>query len=418
MARLFLFLLALTVPALSMAAEQLLLPGKDVLSNAIKTAQAGDVLRLSKGTYFGPVTIDKPLTLIGQDATVDGRGIGSTLTVTVPDVVIENLTVIGSGSGGDGLDAGITLTKKATRAIVRNNRVLGNLVGIDVHGAKESLVIGNYVEGRRDHRMNDRGNNIYVWNAKKARIINNDLRYGRDGVFVNTSKHNEFRGNRMRDLRFAIHFMYANYAVVADNISLKNHLGFAVMFSDRVKIQNNLSSGDRDHGIMMNYTNMSEVTGNLIENVRDKCVFIYNAHKNSFEGNSFSGCNIGIHFTAGSEHNDVIGNSFIGNRTQVKYVGTRWVEWSKNGRGNFWSDHPGFDLDGNGIADSAYRPNDQMDHVLWSQPAAKALLGSPAVQLIRWSQAAFPALLPGGVIDRAPLMKPVTPRTPIWKGTQ
>jgi nitrous oxidase accessory protein len=32
------------------------------------------------------------------------------------------------------------------------------------------------------------------------------------------------------------------------------------------------------------------------------------------------------------------------------------------------------------------------------------LLGSPAVQLVRWSQASFPATLPGGVLDSVPLM--------------
>ena len=31
---------------------------------------------------------------------------------------------------------------------------------------------------------------------------------------------------------------------------------------------------------------------------------------------------------------------------------------------------------------------------------------SPAVQMIRWAQAQFPALLPGGVIDSRPLMAP------------
>ena len=47
--------------------------------------------------------------------------------------------------------------------------------------------------------------------------------------------------------------------------------------------------------------------------------------------------------------------------------------------------------------------------ILCSQPSAKLLLGSPAVQLVRWSQSAFPALLPGGVIDSHPMMKPVRP---------
>ena len=86
--------------------------------------------------------------------------------------------------------------------------------------------------------------------------------------------------------------------------------------------------------------------------------------------NSFENCAIGIHFTAGSERNMLTGNAFLGNQEQVKYVGTRNMEWSHEGRGNFWSDHPAFDLNGDGIADSFYRPNDVMDQILWSQPAA------------------------------------------------
>ena len=85
------------------------------------------------------------------------------------------------------------------------------------------------------------------------------------------------------------------------------------------------------------------------------------------------------------------GNAFIANREQVRYVGTRNMEWSHEGKGNFWSDHPAFDLNGDGIADSFYRPNDLMDQILWSQPAASLLIGSPAVQLVRWSQRDFPA---------------------------
>ena len=121
----------------------------------------------------------------------------------------------------------------------------------------------------------------------------------------------------------------------------------------------------------------------------------------------FAGCGIGVHFTAGSEREyEITGNAFIGNRTQVKYVGTRHHEWSAAGRGNHWSDHAAFDINGDGIADQSYRPNDRIDELLWTQPAARLLLGSPAVQLIRWAQREFPTLLPGGVVDSAPLMQP------------
>jgi len=158
--------------------------------------------------------------------------------------------------------------------------------------------------------------------------------------------------------------MYAHDSVVSHNISIGNHLGYAIMYSDRVRIEGNLSRGDRDHGIMLNYTNRSTVTDNVIEQVRDKCVFIYNAHKNNFRGNWFENCSIGIHFTAGSERNEFAGNAFVGNRTQVKYIGSRWVEWNNDDAGNFWSDHAAFDLNGDGLADGAYRPNDIVDYVL------------------------------------------------------
>ena len=37
--------------------------------------------------------------------------------------------------------------------------------------------------------------------------------------------------------------------------------------------------------------------------------------------------------------------------------------------------------------------------MLWTAPSAKLLVNSPAVQVIRWAQAQFPAILPGGVVD-------------------
>jgi nitrous oxidase accessory protein len=146
----------------------------------------------------------------------------------------------------------------------------------------------------------------------------------------------------------------------------------------------------------------------------EKCVFIYNANHNQFRDNWFERCGIGVHFTAGSEGNEITGNAFIGNRNQVKYVGTRDLDWSKGGRGNYWSDNPAFDLNGDGIADTAYRPNDLVDRVLWTAPSAKVLVNSPAVQVLRWAQNQFPALYPGGVVDTHPLIAPPPKPSTTW----
>lgn len=382
------------------------------IAETLALAADGDTLRLGRGTYSETVVLDRPIRLVGaQGSVIDGGGAGSVVTVTGPDVVVSGLTVIGSGSSHEEIDSGIKLTKGAIRAEVRGNVLEGNLYGVDIHGARDALVADNRITGRTDRRMNDRGNGVYVWNAPGAVVESNEIRLGRDGIFVNSSKKNAFRNNTFRDLRFAVHYMYANDSEVSGNLSIGNDLGYAVMFSKRVRVTDNISIDDREHGVMMNYANMSEITGNVVRRTEEKCAFLYNSNKNTFSGNHFEGCGIGIHFTAGSEGNRIFGNAFVGNRTQVKYVSSRWVEWSEDGKGNHWSDFAAYDLDGDGVADVPYRPNDSMDHVLWTQPAAKMLLGSPAVQLVRWSQSAFPALLPGGVIDSHPLMR--LPENPI-----
>ncbi len=387
------------------------------LATAIDAADPGDVLRLGPGEYEGPIVIRKPLTLEGEPgAVVRGNGEASVIVVEAPDVAIRGLRVIGSGLRLEEMNAAIFLTDAASRATVERNLLEDNLVGVYVHGAAGAVVRGNRIVGRSDLRLNEAGNGIHVWNAPGAQIVGNDIQHGRDGIYVIASRKNVFRGNRMRDLRYAVHYMYTNDSEISANISIGNHAGFAIMYSDRLKVFGNLSVSDRDRGLFLNYANMSDIGWNVVKAAPEKCVFLYNANKNRFHDNWFEGCDIGIHFTAGSERNRISGNAFAGNRTQVKYVGTRYVDWSEEGRGNYWSDNPAFDLNGDGLADTAYKPNDLVDEVLWLNPRAKILLNSPAVQLVRWAQAQFPAIQPGGVIDSAPLMKPPAIAEPAWQG--
>lgn len=384
--------------------------GGDRLRQAVAASRPGDVIELGPGLHEGPLRIDHALTLEGAPgAIIDGRGQGSTIAVTASGVVLRGLILRGSGVD-DPMDSGVFLEQTAIGALVEGNRLEANLVGVFVHGAAGAIVRDNKIEGRTDLRLNDRGNGVYVWNAPGAQVIGNDISGGRDGIFTNTSRQNVFRGNRMHGVRFAVHYMYTNDSEVSGNVSLGNHIGFALMYSSRLAVRDNVSEDDREHGLLLNYANDSVIAGNVVRR-SDKCVFIYNASKNRFEHNWFEGCAVGIHFTAGSERNAITGNAFVRNRTQVMYVGTRSLDWSVDGRGNYWSDNPAFDLNGDGIADTAYRPNDIIDRVEWTYPAAKLLANSPAVQTIRWAQSQFPALHPGGVIDSAPLMRPdFTPR--------
>lgn len=380
----------------------------EALPPLIAQAKPGEVLRLKAGRHAGPIVIDRPLTLVGDDgAVISAGGRGSVIRVTAPDVHIEHLRIEGSGVDLPAMDSGVLLEKSALRAQVLDNQLMGNLFGVYVHGAADSLVQNNLIVGRDDLRVAEAGDGVSIWNAPGARIVGNTVRHGRDGIFVKVSRNNLFADNRLSDLRFGIHYMYTNDSRIVGNRSRHNHVAWALMYSSGLEVRDNVSDDDGDHGLMLNSTNDSRVVGNVVRHGREKCVFVYNANHNELRDNWFEGCPIGIHFTAGSEGNTMSGNAFVANRTQVKYVGTRFVDWARDGRGNYWSDNPAFDLDGDGIADRPYRPNDVMDQLLWTLPAAKALSTSPAVQLVRWAQARFPALYPGGVVDSAPLMRPV-----------
>lgn len=437
------FAASLALPA---GAERIAVPPGDTTQEIVDLATEGDVVVLKRGEHRGPIRVTRAVTVEGEPgAILVGPGKGSVVTVSAPGAVVRGLTIRGSGKDLERMDSGVFVEKTAKGALVESNRIEGNLYGIYLHGAEDAVARGNTIIGIEEGRLNEAGNGISVWNATGAKVLDNSVRFGRDGIFAITSKRNVFSGNRFRDLRFAIHYMYTNDSEVTDNVSVNNAVGYAIMFSHRLKISGNVSDGDRDHGFLFNYANQSQIIANMVmgrlqpaerwamagtrskddkehavpaQNVISadqasgarpgptKCVFIYNANQNRFRDNWFEGCEIGIHFTAGSERNEMVGNAFIKNRNQVKYVSTRYLDWSKDGRGNYWSDNPAFDLNGDGLGDSAYRPNDLVDKVLWTAPQAKVLMNSPAVQVIRWAQAQFPALLPGGVVDSRPLMAP------------
>ncbi len=396
----------------SLAKEWQVTPGKNTLQGAIDAAQPGDTLLLLSGTYSGSVNIHQSLTLSGNGASagdggsvVDGEGSSHVIKISAPDVVIKGLNILNSGDVAEDEDSGVFITDKGDRSRIEGNYFEHNQIGVYLKGPESVVVSDNVIIGSQFHRINDRGNGVYLWNSPGSSIQNNVIRFGRDGIFVNASHDNIFSGNHMSELRFAIHYMYANDSEVSNNISINNHVGFAIMFSDRITATNNFSSGDEKRGLFFNSTNYSLIEGNRVVGA-EKCVFIYNANFNQINNNSFEQCQIGIHFTAGSEKNEIYANAFIGNRSQVKYVGTRYLEWSSNGRGNYWSDNAAFDIDNDGIADQIYKPNDLVDQIVWRNPLAKLLLNSPSVQIIKWVQSEFPGLHPGGVTDSNPLMLP------------
>jgi nitrous oxidase accessory protein len=86
--------------------------------------------------------------------------------------------------------------------------------------------------------------------------------------------------------------------------------------------------------------------------------------------------------------------------------------WQAEGRGNFWSDYEGYDLDGNGLGDIAHRIQNVFEYMEGNHPRLRLYLYSPAAQALAAAEKAFPIVRASSESDPAPLMRAVSMEAP------
>ena len=396
--------LAMTLAGACQAATLHVRAGDD-LTAAVRKAKAGDVLEIARGTYRANLVIDKPLTLRGMDRpTISGGNQGDTIRVTAPDVVIEGLIVRDSGDDLKDQNAGIYLYPGAHRAVVRRCDLTYNLFGLWIEKANDVLIEHNVITGKREYSSPQRGNGVQLYNTKGAKILNNNISFVRDALYVDVSHHALFKGNRLHHSRYGTHYMNSYY----------NRGGLALMEVREQTVRNNRAWGNSDHGIMLRTLQDSVIEGNVVAG-NSRGFFIYDVEYIKLNNNLVVDNTVGVHLAAGSKNNEVEGNDFISNREQVRYVGARDERWGAKS-GNHWSNYLGWDRDGDGVGDVPYEANDMVDRLTWRHPSVKLLLASPAVQALRLVGRQFPVLRVPSVVDPKPRMQPSNQQWSEWRG--
>ena len=431
---LFLFVFIVNCSQLAFA-QKYQLTTADNLQQILDSSQDGDVILLEPGRYVGNFVVNKQITLRGsneggkQASFIDSQGYGHGLTLKNSHITIDNLVIVNWGKDLTDQNAGIysndkVKNERAVGLVIKNNTLTGDGFGIWLNHVTEAKIFNNTVEGNLALRSADRGNGIQVANVTHSHVYNNETYKVRDGIYVISSQNNLIENNTMHDLRYGIHYMYSYDNTVKGNTAYSTRAGYALMSSRRLNIIGNKTTDSEDYGFLMNFITQSNFINNHIKNVwtkpenkvlgRDgKGLFVYNSGFNTLEGNVVDTAEIGIHLTAGSKNIKIYGNSFINNPTQVKYVSNTKQEWSKDGRGNYWSNYLGWDMDNDGIGDAVFEPNDGIDKLVWQYPEMKMIMDSPAILILRWVQKQFPVLKPPGVKDSHPLMVPFVQQTQV-----
>jgi len=382
------------------------------LSELIRSAKAGATIILSQPYYTGPVIIDKPLRLIGRlkngkKPIVDGQGTGTTITVDARNVVIENIEVINSGKDIGREESGIAITEKADNAHITMVTVRNCGFGIWLRKTKSPVISKNIVIGQPEVKMmEDLGNSIHLFDVRDALIEDNQIRQGRDGIYISNSQGSILRNNTINRTRFGIHYMYSHSNQVSDNRVDSSSVGLALMYSKTLDIFGNSVSNSVNHGILLRTLFYSEIYNNTVTT--------------SFDGIAFSGCSFdtlrnnlvqdnkeGI-IVSDSRKNLVYENTFINNKIQLNFQDNVTIPWGHAMRGNYWNDYVGRDANQDGLGDMPHYPAGILSFLVTRYPTLKVIMKSPAMMLLQSLESKFPAIRPAGVIEPYPLIKPAT----------
>ena len=394
-------LLALFVwPTVIHAETRRVSPG--TLSEALNSADAGDLLLLESGIHEGPLHITKSITLRGEAGSIiDGLGIGHIVIVDAPGAAIENLTLRNCRVSETVADAGVWVEKTATKARVAGNTITGCRFGVWLHGASQTEVADNRVIGLEKLSQTERGDCIHLWDADGASVTNNELSYCRDGVYMELTSDGDVAGNHITQSRYGVHSMWCDNSRYSGNYTHGNLVGLALMFATRIEAKGNILHNNRAHGLLWVQVTRGSADSNIIIG-NTKGMFVYNSLYNTIRGNLVARNNLGSHYWGGSEENVMRDNAFIENEIQVKFVAAKDQVWDSN----FWSDYGGWDMDDDGRGEVPYRSNTLVDALLWNYPLSKLLLASPAFQVLAVAEREFPVITVPKVTDLSPQMSP------------
>ncbi|MCP3906287.1 MAG: nitrous oxide reductase family maturation protein NosD [Planctomycetes bacterium] len=385
------------------------------IAEAIASAPDGAVIDVPPGVYDGPFVLDRSVTLNGGgEAVLDGGGEGDVVRIEAEGVTIRGFVIRNTGKSLDRENAGITGI--APRIVIEDNVFEDVLFGVYLKGATDSVIRGNHIGGK-DLAVARRGDGIRIWQSHRTRIEDNVLWGCRDAVMW-FSDEVYLRGNHITRGRYGLHFMYSNNNVIEENHLEKNSVGAFLMYSKGLVLRRNVfarNRGPSGYGVGlkdMDGTRAEEnvFVGNRIGLRFDTSPSSMRIH-DVYERNVFAYNDIGIAFLPSVKRNRFRDNVFHENLEQVAVLGRGTFsgnDFTIEGRGNFWSDYRGYDLDGDGIGDVTYRSDSLFENLMDREPKLRLFLYSPAQQAIEMAARAFPAVRPRPKItDEAPLIQPV-----------
>jgi parallel beta-helix repeat protein len=173
-------------------------PGYETIQKAINAANSGDIIRVSNGTYYENLFVNKSVSIIGENpeiTIIDGGGNGDVVKIITPNVVFSGFT-IRNGTSSEApppFPSGIFVG--STFAVISNNILKNNTCGLQLMQSSNCRIFNNVIfnnsyAGIYVHASS--ANNVFFENTIKKNKI-----YGLwiDGAPSNIFYHNNIVDN-------------------------------------------------------------------------------------------------------------------------------------------------------------------------------------------------------------------------------
>jgi nitrous oxidase accessory protein len=381
------------------------LPPAPSIGDAVRAARPGDTVVVAAGIHREPtIVVDKPLTLVGAPgAVLDGANATHILRIESDNVTVRGLT-FRNVAMSHVEDRAAVRVGEVKRCIIEDNVIERSFFGIYLAGTSDCRIARNTLAGVATTEEAS-GNGIHLWTARNIAVIDNRVSGHRDGIYLEFTHRSVVAGNTSeRNLRYGLHFMYADDCGYQRNVFRANQAGVAVMYTKRVTMLDNDFQdnwGPAAYGLLLKEIYDSRLEGNRFERnttalLADGAVRMH-AHNNRFADNGWA-----VKLMASTQGASLSGNTFVGNTFDLA---TNSASSDTRLTGNYWDDYRGYDLGRDGVGDVPHRPVRLFSLIVERHEPTLVLLRSALVALLDRAERVLPSLTPETLADARPLMR-------------
>jgi nitrous oxidase accessory protein len=375
------------------------------IKKAIDAAGEKDTILVQSGIYREKgLTLTKSLTLIGQNYPVlEGENKFEILLISGKNITIKGFRFHCSGYSALNDFASIKLVD-CSQVLLENNIIEKAYFAIHVSNSSYVTIRGNRITGTPSSEQLT-GNGIHLWKSNHALIENNQVQGHRDGIYFEFVTYSLIRNNySQQNIRYGLHFMFSNDDTYQANTFQDNGAGVAVMFSKKVKMENNRFNknwGPSAYGLLLKDITDSYIQHNTFSK-NTIAVHMEGTSRISFLRNTFHENGWAIKVQASCDDNEFYQNNFTSNSFDVGTNGTMMLNKFYN---NYWDKYEGYDMNKDGIGDLPYHPVSMYSMIIEQNPTTLILLRSFTVSLMDKAERAIPGLTPEDLLDNKPMMK-------------